>query len=245
MDPSYTTDHVTAYNSRNIRHCETPTVDTNQQHHTHTPVKENFLFHNGFKKPIPPQKVKPNISRHFTSYIIMKNLKTKFKESWLSNVQASSKLEFYKKVKHEFVKENYLDSVQNYSDRVSLTRLRISAHRLMIELGRRTKAPRSERVCAWCKLTLGTNEIENEIHFLDQCDLNAILRRNLVTKIDSILSTQPVLSDPSHFFNLNQQIHPSSDDMQNKTQVHLPRIIGRYVSNSLKNREKFLESLKQ
>ena len=41
--------------------------------------------------------------------------------------------------------ENYYESVKNYSDRVCLTRLRIIAHRLEIELGRRNKTPERER----------------------------------------------------------------------------------------------------
>ncbi len=245
IDPSYTADHVTAFNTRNSKHSEASTTKVNSQN-THTSSKEEFLFHNGFKKRIPQQNVAPSISRNFTSYIIMKALKTKFKESWFSNVQTSSKLEFYKQVKQEFVKENYLDSVKNYFDRISLTRLRISAHRLMIELGRRTNAPRSDRVCAWCEITLGTRETENEIHFLDQCDLNAILRRNFKTKIESFHATvtQHVCNDPSHVINLNQPTLQIADDTQYKTQVHLTRIIARFVSNSYKNREKFLESLK-
>ena len=63
----------------------------------------------------------------------MKALKLRFKESWQSQVNTSSKLEFYRHSKRTFSKENYLDSVKNYTDRVSLTRLHISTHRLEIE----------------------------------------------------------------------------------------------------------------
>ncbi len=98
IDPSYTADHVTAFNTRNNKHSETTSSNVNSQH-TYTSTKEEFLFHNGFKKRIPQQNVTPSISRHFTSYIITKTLKTQFKKSWFSHVQRSTKLEFYKHVK--------------------------------------------------------------------------------------------------------------------------------------------------
>ncbi|MCP4459356.1 MAG: hypothetical protein GY816_15245, partial [Cytophagales bacterium] len=135
LDPSFSRDHVTAFHQLN----------NNSVQHNLTkpdkPQKEEFLIHNGFKKRIPPQSILPICSKIFTTHIIMKLLKLHFKESWFSVVNTSPKLEFYKEIKPSFIKEGYLDIVKNYTDRANITRLRISAHRLEIELGRRTKTP--------------------------------------------------------------------------------------------------------
>ena len=131
----------------------------------------------------------------------MKALKLRFKESWQSQVNTSSKLEFYRHSKRTFCKENYLDSVKNYTDRVSLTRLRISAHRLEIELGRRQKTPRPKRSCKWCSTNSNTTDIENEFHLLNICGLNGNIRNDFHHKIKGILSAQTDI-DPSHLENM-------------------------------------------
>ena len=143
VDPCYTADHVTAYNNLSIKSSHQTSTPISQSQHITT--KEDFLIHNGFKRRLPSQTVKPLLSEIFTKHVIIKSLKFKFKESWSSAINASSKLEFYKKIKQEFTKESYLDLVQNYYDRIHLTRLRISAHRLEVELGRWHKTPRPER----------------------------------------------------------------------------------------------------
>ena len=51
-----------------------------------------------------------------------------FVEKWKSARIASSKLEFYNRIKSEFGPEKYLDLVKCPEARKSLTRLRISAH---------------------------------------------------------------------------------------------------------------------
>ena len=83
----------------------------------------------------------------------------------------------------------------NYTDRANTTRLRISAHRLEIELGRYNKTPRDERICSWCNLVLGASTIENEAHLLNHCDLNAATRHRTVNMIKILLNC-PV--SPSH-----------------------------------------------
>ena len=163
VDPCFSADHVSAHTHRHNKSTQNSLSQVSFKHSSNM-NKENFLFHNGFKKRIPPQTITPHKSKYFTPHVIRKSLKLNFKQSWLSSVQTSSKLEFYKEVKTEFSKENYLDTVQNYLDGASLTRLRISAHRLEIELGRRNKTSRSERTCAWCELTCQTYKVENESH---------------------------------------------------------------------------------
>ena len=132
--------------------------------------------------------------------------------------------------KSNFNKELYLDHVDNFYDRASLTRLRTSAHRLAwfllarkakrrerraepsnhrleIELGRRNSTPRNERVCRWCTSHEHTDEIENEQHFIYKCSLNTPARTILINKIIKLLSNyslhpQDHLSLPNTFLHL-------------------------------------------
>ena len=70
-----------------------------------------------------------------------------FEQEALSNIKNMSKLESYSFVKQKSVFEGYLVSVQNVSERIALSKLRLSNHNLMIEKGRHVGMTRSERVC--------------------------------------------------------------------------------------------------
>ena len=61
------------------------------------------------------------------------------------------------------------------------TKLRVSAHTLMIEKGRHfhPKVPIDQRICTLCSL----NEIEDELHFMLKCTFYADLRSTLLSNI--------------------------------------------------------------
>ena len=239
LDPCFSADHVTAHNLR---------LNKNSSH-TNTsksavPPKEDFMIHNGFKKRIPQQNIKPHESNHFTPYVIMKALKSKFNDLWRENVNTSSKLEFYKLVKPNFTKETYLDTVLKYKDRTNLTRLRISAHRLEIELGRRNGVSRQDRICKWCIRNSHTEEIEDESHLLNSCALYDDIRNNLITKAMGLLTNHDHIAtqqlDIAQLTNSSSQLLKS---VSPENQAHLCRITARYISNAFSNREKFINSL--
>ena len=235
LDPCYSTDHVTAHHILHNRNSNVISPD-----HSRKPPKENFLIHNGFKKRLPPQTKQPNSSGQFTPHVILKAVKTKFKDSWTSYVNSSRKLEFYKAVKSKFAKESYLEQVPNYTDRANMARLRISAHRLEIEVGRYTNTPREKRICAWCKIVLDKDTVENESHLLNECDLNAQLRRKTTDKINSILNSptvalsippQTVTDSTNHLLLLcNREL---LEFLTTEIQVHPHRTIARFITNLL------------
>jgi hypothetical protein len=183
LDPCYSTDQATLFKAQLHRHA------------SNIPQKENFLIHNGFAKKLPAQTLKPLISKHFSAYTIMKRIKTIFKESWTQHKTSSPKLCFYNSVKQVFSKELYLDRVNNYYDRANITRLRISAHRLEIELGRRKNIERSMRHCKWCKINTGINVTECEDHFLYNCKLTSVQRSKGVNSC-TVASSVRVHFDP-------------------------------------------------
>ena len=61
--------------------------------------------------------------------------------------------------------ENYLSIVRSFEHRKNITRLRISAHKLQIEVGRYQGILLHNRVCHRCS----TGEIDDEIHYLSKC----------------------------------------------------------------------------
>ena len=74
------------------------------------------------------------------------------------------KLDIYTKIKNNYGFEKYLNSL-SFPYRRDITRLRISAHRLNIEIGRYARIDRADRLCSKC--TLGV--LGDKIHFLLEC----------------------------------------------------------------------------
>ena len=77
------------------------------------------------------------------------------------NQFSDSKLKIYNICKNNFGLEKYLTIVNNFELRRSFTKLRISSHRLQIELDRYQGVPRHNRVCTKCS----SNVIEDDYIF--------------------------------------------------------------------------------
>ena len=74
----------------------------------------------------------------------------------------------YRQIKFNVTEqEPYLSIITNPNTRQAFTKLRISDHKLQIEIGRHCKPPKpiNERICQLC----ADNCIEDEIHFLIDC----------------------------------------------------------------------------
>ena len=71
---------------------------------------------------------------------------------------------------------NYLTNVRNINHRVAITKLRLSNHKLTIEIGRYVKPyqPPDQRICPLCKTGL-----EDEEHYLMYCITCRYSRREL------------------------------------------------------------------
>ena len=173
IDSSYTENHVTVHMKLNSKNYLNPSTSTT------TKKPSEFLIHNGFVKIIH-QTIKPLPSHYFNTNTIINRLHCNFKYFWLRAIDSSTKLDFYKSVKSEFCCEPYLSHINNYYDRANVTRLRISAHELEIELGRRKGLSRNLRHCKWCKISMGLGTTEDENHLLFNCDLYAEARQKLI-----------------------------------------------------------------
>ena len=100
-----------------------------------------------------------------------------YQDSFSEIKKKTSKLRTYSTIKTQTGFENYLCQIQNIQDRVSLTKFRLSNHRLMIETGRHQRIDKDQRFCPFCP-----TKIEDEAHFLLECKVFSTLRVELFNK---------------------------------------------------------------
>lgn len=117
----------------------------------------------------------------------MKEVYAKF---WNNSVIHSRKLEFYHNFKSRYESEPYLEVIRTFDKRRTLTKLRISNHKLAIETGRYTKTAIDDRICLFCSM----NVIETEEHMILKCPLYNSLRLQLFEKINNQIN-KPFKSD--------------------------------------------------
>jgi hypothetical protein len=90
-----------------------------------------------------------------------------FQKKWKEKLADSTKADSYALFKPDMKFESYLYH-NNRKERVMMTKLRLSDHKLMVEVGRhrRPLVPRPERKCNMCE-----DAVEDETHFLTDCRL--------------------------------------------------------------------------
>ena len=88
-------------------------------------------------------------------------------ENWKTKLADSKKADTYKLFKNMPKFEKYFDYIKNVKHLTAFIKFRVSDHNLLIEEGRRKRPiiPRNERLCKTC------NKIEDESHFLIDCDI--------------------------------------------------------------------------
>jgi hypothetical protein len=131
------------------------------------------------------------------------------------------KLRTYRTFKSVFGKECYLDVVKNPYWRVSLTKFRLSAHRLLIETGRQAKLDVNQRICRNCPL----NKVEDEQHFLLECPLYKQEREKLMCIVTRI---------SPHFTNLTNSDQFSW--LMSSQQEDIIIAIAEYVNRAMEHR---------
>ena len=141
------------------------------------------LFETGIKELITQ-----NIKKHQDPYLSAnKKVKMILKNDYIENfwkikIRESSRASAYASHKLKYEQETYLDCITIKKHRVSLAKLRMSDHQLNIQKGRHTRptTPRHLRFCEFCK-----DELEDEAHFMFECQNDNELKSLLVEKIIS------------------------------------------------------------
>ena len=170
-------------------------------------------------------KSKPIPSKKFRVQTILEGIKKHFVDCWEYEKSNSSKLSFYNTVKSKFARETYLDVIKGFSRRYSTTKMRISSHDLEIERGRYNNTPRDKRTCHWCKVSLGSEIIEDEKHVLHICDLYADLRTKLITNLNKSPTIQSINTADAQF-QLNIDNHTTLES-------HLMSILSPYKTHEV------------
>ena len=153
-------------------------------------ITENNLDIASYKYSAKNENLHELFSHNRLKLILREKLQTSFIEEWDTKTANMSKLCFYRQYKPNHGLESYIVLVNNRRHRSALTKLRYSAHRLKIEIGRYSRIynddskryeqlPREKRTCDTCK-----NKVEDELHFLLECPLNEEIRHNFLQKID-------------------------------------------------------------
>ena len=142
--------------------------------------------------------------------------------------QESSKLRTYSLIKKEAGREPYLLSVKNVEDRISMTKFRLSNHKLMIEKGRHLNMALNKRKCPFCPV------VEDETHFLLTCNIYSILRNDLLDNVEEKLRDEPLVRTDGQvmikYLLGNTEISP---------------MVAKYLNKTLKLRDFLIEKPKQ
>jgi hypothetical protein len=121
---------------------------------------------------------------HFTARescnikVIGDKIKENYRNDWTQKITEKPKLRLYKTFKQELKTENYVSSNISRSERSFFAQLRFGILPIHIETGRFTRKPLEERTCNICN----NGEVEDEEHFLLNCDKYQHLRDNLMKK---------------------------------------------------------------
>ena len=104
---------------------------------------------------------------------------------WQNYPQHSQKLKFYRSFKTDHTTSSYLDLTRGTAGRRAFVKLliRISNHKLMIEISRYYQATKDNRHWPFC----GSNLIEDEAHFLFRCPTYFMIRNNFYNEIKTLI----------------------------------------------------------
>ena len=191
------------------------------------------------KKLLNLQPIPGYVSRVSVAKQIKSKLHGVFDRFWLDQINLvkigsdnndHNKLRFYKTLKSCFKAEPYIDLVHNRNQRSNLTRLRISAHCLEVELLRYKvpAVPYCERYCRYC-----TQQVPgNESHFLMFCD-NFLNKRQCF--LGKLIALNPSFTSMSPNDLIKSMLCPTS--------VQSAKLVNKYISIMNKARKNIDEGL--
>lgn len=122
-------------------------------------------------------------------------MQSKQKHSWKHVIETKPKLRFYKMFKDELDVESYLVMNLSSSERSILANIRLGILPLNVETGRFSNIQLENRICQTCN----SNEIEDEIHFLFNCNLYETERNSF---FESVCTKFPDF----HYLEVNDQL---------------------------------------
>lgn len=110
--------------------------------------------------------------------VAKQRLTDNFIQKWNEEINQSSRALFYRSIAN-FHFHQYLDIISIRKFRVALCKLRVSSHRLEVEMGRWARPERTAYEDRKCKLC---NILEDEFHFLLECPLYNDIRKLYISR---------------------------------------------------------------
>ena len=125
-----------------------------------------------------------------------------YQESFSEINQPNSKLRTYSILKSEKGFESYLYEIKNLKQRMMMSKLRLSNHKLMIEKGRHKNIPKELRFCLFCP-----NKVEDEVHFILECQCYSNFRtqtwhyteQNKLNRFKALMTSKNLLQEVARF----------------------------------------------
>ena len=132
-------------------------------------------------------------SKYTFKRLSKKLIKSHYLKDWQQKREkyTSGKLDQYCLFKENFGLENYLLLLKKYEQRRTLTRFRVSAHKLRVETARYQGTLRQDRLCLRCT----SGDTEDEKHFLFKCNKFASERKKLFQQIEGVCKNFTSLND--------------------------------------------------
>ena len=158
-------------------------------------------------------------------------LKNIYNDACMNTIQTNNgKLEMYKLVKKNVCTEKYLLVNLNTEDRRSIARIRLSSHKLPIEIGRKQGIDRVNRFCKLCE----TGEIGSEFHVCMACPNPALIkhRSDFLINIGQLIYQFKDLDSTSQWLII-----------MNCTDYEVIKIFGKFITLVLNTHNKLNESL--
>ena len=154
-------------------------------------------------------------------------LDDKFIRGWtcqINNRNENPILRTYAKFKSNFKTEPYLTSLRVKRNQMNIARFRVSSHQLAIEKGHHQLPviPPHERLCHYC--TKG--KVDDELHFLLQCDFNEQDRRSFFNSISGYQDNVYAVDENELFKSIMGS--------------HVPQVLfalGKFISEGFKKRK--------
>lgn len=120
---------------------------------------------------------------HKLQHALQEKLQSEYVKYWSkTKMKGCSRLKFYSTFNNTYEIQPYLVKITNVKERNALSKLRTSTHSLRIETGRHNSIPRQNRLCNEC------NDIEDEYHFLNECQKLHNLRNRFKSQVYKINS---------------------------------------------------------
>ena len=143
-------------------------------------------------------------------------------------------MNFYSIFKKDTKPAESLNFIKISDHKRHLVKLRLGNHTLRIETGRHTipRTPEHQRLCKYCE----QNKIENEQHFMLDCDLYENERKKLFEKINNKFPHFTQLNDTLKIMFLFNSIDPT---VSKSTAAFINHAINtrktNYISNHIQN----------